>query len=284
MISICLKTNNLHSLNYIEQQLNQTTISQIFYSQKKFKIYNNIIIHYLGDMPNEFYNVFSDILSNLIIANYEKTFIKQQLQFDFFYFSLEEKKQIQQSTLDNLNTQINQKQKQTILHNCIQDYFLENSTCILDGFINFRLYNYKNFIDLILENTINDYVIKKEYAEYVNLLSEYISIQEPQTDCIHLIYGTNLKLLLDNNKNVITDTTNSTVYLSDISFSSNDFILNSLLSLLPHKLYIHLSDNIEDNFIQFLKLIFKGKFVICNNCNICNLYFSQKNIINNNKQ
>ena len=92
MISICLKTNNLHSLNYIEQQLNQTTLSQIFYSQKKFKIYNNIIIHYLGDMPNEFYNVFSDILSNLIIANYEKTFIKQQLQFDFFYFSLEEKK------------------------------------------------------------------------------------------------------------------------------------------------------------------------------------------------
>ena len=37
MISICLKTNNLHSLNYIEQQLNQTTLSQIFYSQKKIQ-------------------------------------------------------------------------------------------------------------------------------------------------------------------------------------------------------------------------------------------------------
>ena len=185
---------------------------------------------------------------------------------------------IQTTTIQNLNSKLNKKQKNSIINNCIKSYFLEHSSCVLDGFINFSLFNYKNFINLILENTINDYILKKEYAEYVNLLYEYISIQEPQSENIHLIYGTDSKLLLDSSKNVITDTTNSQIYLSDFSFSSNDFILNSLLSLLPKKLYIHLNNIEEDNFINFLKLIFKDRFIICNNCNICKLYFSKKNI------
>ena len=39
-------------------------------------------------------------------------------------------------------------------------------------------------------------------------------------------------------------------YLSDISFSSNDIALNSLLNLLPKKIYIHLVDNKIDEFIK----------------------------------
>lgn len=278
MISICLKSNNIRSLNYLENCLDQITFPQIYYSQKKFNIYKNLIIHYTGNDLDKFYDIFSNILSKYIIENYEKSFINQQLKFDFFYFSTDEKKMIQTTTIQNLNSKLNKKQKNSIINNCIKSYFLEHSSCVLDGFINFRLFNYKNFINLILENTINDYILKKEYAEYVNLLYEYISIQEPQSENIHLIYGTDSKLLLDSSKNVITDTTNSQIYLSDFSFSSNDFILNSLLSLLPKKLYIHLNNIEEDNFINFLKLIFKDRFIICNNCNICKLYFSKKNI------
>lgn len=278
MISICLKSNNIRSLNYLENCLDQITFPQIYYSQKKFNIYKNLIIHYTGNDLDNFYDIFSNILSKYIIENYEKSFINQQLKFDFFYFSTDEKKMIQTTTIQNLNSKLNKKQKNSIINNCIKSYFLEHSSCVLDGFINFRLFNYKNFINLILENTINDYILKKEYAEYVNLLYEYISIQEPQSENIHLIYGTDSKLLLDSSKNVITDTTNSQIYLSDFSFSSNDFILNSLLSLLPKKLYIHLNNIEEDNFINFLKLIFKDRFIICNNCNICKLYFSKKNI------
>ena len=278
MISICLKSNNIRSLNYLENCLDQITFPQIYYSQKKFNIYKNLIIHYTGNDLDNFYDIFSNILSKYIIENYEKSFINQQLKFDFFYFSTDEKNMIQTTTIQNLNSKLNKKQKNSIINNCIKSYFLEHSSCVLDGFINFRLFNYKNFINLILENTINDYILKKEYAEYVNLLYEYISIQEPQSESIHLIYGTDSKLLLDSSKNVITDTTNSQIYLSDFSFSSNDFILNSLLSLLPKKLYIHLNNIEEDNFINFLKLIFKDRFIICNNCNICKLYFSKKNI------
>ena len=47
---------------------------------------------------------------------------------------------------------------------------------------------------------------------------------------------------LDENKNIIPldDSIYQAKYLSDISFSKNDYTLNTLLTLLPKKIYIHL--------------------------------------------
>ena len=55
----------------------------------------------------------------------------------------------------------------------------------------------------------------------------------------HLIYNDTAKILLDDLGNLIT-TTNQKKYLSDISFSTNDFILNSILSLMPKKITIYI--------------------------------------------
>ena len=65
-------------------------------------------------------------------------------------------------------------------------------------------------------------------------------------------------------------------YVSDISFSSNDYTLNALLTLLPKKIYIHIINGTEDEFINTLKLIFDNRVYICNDCNICNAYKIKK--------
>ena len=61
-------------------------------------------------------------------------------------------------------------------------------------------------------------------------------------------------------------------YLSDISFSSNDYALNALLNLTPKKLIIHVMDGTSDEFINTLKLIFENRYEVCNSCELCKLY------------
>ena len=61
-------------------------------------------------------------------------------------------------------------------------------------------------------------------------------------------------------------------YLSDITFSANDYALNTLLTLVPSKIYIHLIDNNIDEFITTLKLIFENRVIYCNDCTICKMY------------
>ena len=65
-------------------------------------------------------------------------------------------------------------------------------------------------------------------------------------------YSNTSSILLDENKNIIPicDDIFKSKYLSDISFSNNDYILNTLLSLLPEKIEVHLLDNIIDEYYQ----------------------------------
>ena len=79
---------------------------------------------------------------------------------------------------------------------------------------------------------------------------------------------------VDENKEIIMVANDglNTKYLSDISFSSNDYTLNTLLSLLPKKIYIHLIDSCIDEFINTLQAIFESRVNICTDCDICNLY------------
>ncbi len=125
-----------------------------------------------------------------------------------------------------------------------------------------------------MKNGISEYLIEKEYDEFVSLLRLYISSEESNIDIIHLIYCKNNPILLDKNKNIIKTDTGilRAKYLSDITFSSYDIILNTLLNLLPQKIYIHLIDEDEGEFIETLKLIFEKRINICTDCNICRIY------------
>lgn len=273
MISICIKSISASKLNILDKQLEELSIPHIYYSKKTFKNYHNLIIHYLGKNTQKFYDGISTIITNFIIENFEEKIIKTQIMYDYFYFNTSEREFIIRSTIEKLKSPFYSHEKKFVLKEAFMNYINSNRSFYLEGFINFRIYKYRRLITNILEEIINDYIIQKEYAEYVDLLHEYIQIQPPQSDVVHLIYSNDTKLLMDNHENIISNIDNSQVYLSDISFSSNDFILNSLLTTLPQHLCIHLNGQ-EDNFIKFLKLIFNGRYSICTHCNICSSHFS----------
>ena len=120
--------------------------------------------------------------------------------------------------------------------------------------------------------------MEKEYLEFVSLLKLYINSEKSNCELIHIIYSNSNTILLDEDKHIIDVSQNllDTKILSDISFSTNDYTLNTLLTLLPRKIYIHLIDNYIDEFINTLQAIFENRVHICTDCNICKLYKKEK--------
>ena len=82
--SFCIKTNNNSILNYLLNEFENLDFDNIYISKQKFKLYNNIIIHYKGKDLDSFYNIFSNILSSLIIKFYEKDLIRHIINFNYF--------------------------------------------------------------------------------------------------------------------------------------------------------------------------------------------------------
>jgi putative sporulation protein YtxC len=272
MKSYCIKTNNTQIIDYLLKSLDTISLSDIYYINKKFKIYNNIIVHYVGNNESLFLSTFTNIISDCILVFYEQNLIRRIINFNYFYFDDFEKKIIEDICY-NSSDDNNFKYRKEEIWISVLKYISENKSMVLDGFVNFRLENYTLTLEELINYSVNKYVLEKEYTEFINLLKIYINSKECNTDLIHLVYVNDESFLLDKNKKIlnISDDLFNVKYLSDISFSSNDYTLNTLLTLLPKKIYVHVIDY-EDEFINTLKHIFEDRICICKDCNICKTY------------
>lgn len=281
MYSFCLKLNDDKITDFILDKLEKLKIDSLRFSKRDFKIYTNIIIHYNGNSYIKFYEQLALLITNTITNFYEKNLLKKVLYTNYFYFSKQEQSEILKIAKSLIESD-EQKCKSELIYISVYNYLLENKSMILDGFVNFRLKDYMDIIDYIIDLSVNSFLIKREYLEFVNLLKTYVKTKPSNCSTIHLIYLNNETVLLDENKEIIdTDTDIFTAkYLSDISFSSNDYALNTILNLLPTKIFIHILDK-EDEFITTLKLIFENRIEFCYDCEICNLYKNAQSAIHN---
>lgn len=276
MKSICIKTNNENLLNYLLNELDYIEIKTVVISTNKFKNYKNIIIHYSGNEIKKFIHEVSCILACLVIDELEESFIKKLILKNYFYFDFNERKHIVEMCFDIFTDDFNLyfDKKYNCLINDFESYLKNNKSIILDGFLNFRIKDYMSILEEVVDEAVNNFVIEKEYLEFISLLKMYVNSQKSTCDIVHLIYTNESSILLDKDKNIInvSDDVFKAKYLSDISFSSNDYALNSLLTLIPKKIYIHLIDNCIDEFIHTLSLIFESRVEICTDCDICKIY------------
>lgn len=286
MVSFCIKTNNEQIQNYLMDNIALINLSDIIFVKKCFSKYTNIIVHYVGTDTNLFYEYFADILTGCIINNFEYKIVHKLLEFNYFYFDDMDLSKIETNCTEILNSLSNTTaidvssylpieilDRENCVFESVCDYIKNHKSMVLDGFVRFRLFKYINILDSFVDFCVNQFILNREYTEFIDLLKLYINSKENKTKLVHLIYVNDESILLDENKNIISLSHSNldTHYLSDISFSSNDYALNTLLSLLPEKIIIHLVSP-ENEFINTLRLIFDGKVVICSDCNICRTY------------
>lgn len=195
--------------------------------------------------------------------------MRRIINLNYFYFDDFERNIIYEDCKEFFNRE----EAEEILFEQIKKYLKEKRNIVLDGIVNFRIDEYIKYLDNIVDMAVNKYIIEKEYKEFISLLKLYVNTTEYKTDIIHLIYVHGESILLDKDKKIVQIDGNlaNTKYLSDISFSSNDIALNTLLSMLPKKIEMHIIDS-EDEFINTLKLIFENRVSICQDCNICRTY------------
>jgi len=277
MSSLCIKTNNDDILTYLQNEFSEFNMLNVFYSRHEFKSYKNIIIHYTGKDNELFYTKLATILSYLVIDNFENDMIKNILSNNYFYFDHSEFSKILSLCTENLcdSNEFSVGNRQMLIFDTFYEYISSHHSIVLSGFINFRLKAYRNLLEDLIDFSVNEFIIEREYLEFISLLRIYISSQPSTCQLVHLVSLNNDIFLLDKDMNFIDINTNAlnAKYLSDVTFSTNDYVLNTLLNLLPQKIYLHLPPPLSNlDFINTIKLIFENRIESCHDCNICNLY------------
>lgn len=276
MISICVKCNNLNILDNLKKKLLNSNLEEIIITEHSFKSFSNIIIHCKSNCFEKFYYHFSSILSDLIILYFESILIERILSQNYFYFNKYDIKVITEEIEILKEKKIYDKAYvYSLLFSSIYNYIIQNKVLIISGFVDFRLKKYYSYLEEIVSEAVNQYVIDREYISFVNLLKSYIDSKVPNDIIINLIYINSKGLLLSENGNHIELEYFNNSYLSDISFSTNDYVLNTLIGILPKKVVIHLVSP-KDQFIRTIDMIFDSKVYYCEDCALCRAYKTLK--------
>ena len=159
MKSVCIKTIGEDKIEYMYGLIEKIPIN-VYISNYRFKTFDNLIVHYpSNEYIDEFYETIAVVIKKCIEKHYEEEIIRKNVEKNYFYLSSLERKYIFEITkkiLELPDEKIGYKNK--ILKNIIKNYLLENKTILIEGFFNFRVGEYKELLDRIVEVSVFSYL------------------------------------------------------------------------------------------------------------------------------
>ena len=219
-------------------------------------------------------------LADYIIRQYEERLITRIINSNFCYFNTAEKKEILSRALNVIKNEdktfINslfQIRRRNVIIRRLLDYFDNSNSIMLDGFVNFRLKDYIKDLEEVVDKAVDDFLMDREYREFIRLLRYFVDIQEPKIDTVHVIVGyDNRYMLLDGSKKEITNECIQE-YVNEITegeINYDDLLVSSLITFAPRKVVIHCNGQFRNKeLMETIKNVFYGRVVVCQGCDVC---------------
>lgn len=159
MKTICIKSVSEEKIRYLLEIFEKLPIN-IYISKYRFKTFDNLIIHYpTEENIEEFYDIVAIVIKKAIEHYYEDDLIYKNVEKNYFYLSSIERKyicEISKKVLELPDEKIGY--KNDILKKSIKNYILENKKILIEGFVNFRMKEYKELLDRIVEVSVFSYL------------------------------------------------------------------------------------------------------------------------------
>lgn len=240
----------------------------VFMNEKSIQPYNTLMMHV------------SNALADFIIRQYEERLIARIINSNYCYFNAVERREILNLSLriirnddKNFLNSLFQIRRRNVIIRKLLDYFESADSLILDGFVNFRLKDYMKDLEEVVDKAVDEFLMEREYKEFIRLLRYFVDIQDPKFNAIHVMVGYDNKyILLDENKNEITNECIQE-FVNEISegeINYDDLLVSSLITLAPKKIIIHSSGQFKNKeLLETIKNVFTGKVVICTECEVC---------------
>ncbi|HZK57912.1 MAG TPA: putative sporulation protein YtxC [Clostridia bacterium] len=234
----------------------------------------------------DFVNIFKFCASNVLyeyIRDYEEPgLIRHIINTNYCCFDIRERVEIYKNCFDILRKNGADKfllkddafdPKSKILQQ-LADYLKNNTEINLDGFILFRLRDYLLGLDEIVENVAEDFLMDKEYNEFIKLLKYFVEIQESKFDMVHVVFDEETRFKIYDQYNGLLNNDcirNVAIELSGEDLNQDDLLISALINIAPKQIIVHRLSILEDvEVIRTLQKIFPGKIRFCKGCKWCN--------------
>lgn len=239
----------------------------------------------VSEVIDTFRHFFSTVVAEYMVEELEQKLIEEMIKQEFRYKQKEQIASIytycQQVLFIEEETSLRDESK-IVERKCkifkkAYEYLKEERVFNLKGFIHFRLKDYNEDLKSVIEYAIDEYILEKEYQEFIQLLRYFISIQESKVPLLHVLHLQGRHFVLYNEQGELISESEVECYLrkwTSQKVSYEDIIVSTLISMAPKKIIVH-TEEPSNTVIHTLKNIFEEQMTICTSCQPCALWRSQ---------
>jgi putative sporulation protein YtxC len=220
-------------------------------------------------------------ISEYIIQEKESSWIERLIRHEFDYYNQEDIRSILKYCLQVLHDSedIGEEEgqwshrKEKIAEE-IKDYLTAHRSMHFDGFARFRLHEYMEDLREVVEYAVDEYIMDKQYQEFISLLKYFVYVQEAKIPMAHLVHKGNYNfVLLDEQLQPIETKQMEGFVLEMVEQDLNyeDMIVSTLITVSPAKIRIH-SQESDMQVIKTIRQIFEGRTEVCEHCAVCHSY------------
>lgn len=183
----------------------------------------------------------------------------------------EESKEIEKYALHLLERGMTEDQPQTYMQRMmklaeeVEPYLLQFRTIHVLGFIRFRMKKYLQQLQDVVEFAMDEYIMERQYQNFINLLRCFVQTQEPKVPLVHLVHKGNYEfVLLDEELQPIRSNPveSLVVEMLDHELNYEDMIVSTLINVSPQMIYIHTEES-DLQVIKTIQSIFEDRTVLC---------------------
>lgn len=232
----------------------------------------------------------SNILYRIVIDNYRQKEMFEFLTDNYFFLKQSEILEVEDKIIKVLKCETVIMDEDSIyclnrinsMIEKIRDCINEKQEININGFITFRMRKLRNDIEKIIDKVVENYMVEKEYKEFVRLLKYFVDIQECKIQEVNII-------IEEESNYIVKDGQGKDLYnefLEELSGSENnnkvnmeDILISGLIASAPRKIVIHNRENGRNKeFLETIDNVFGERVSYCDGCIEC----SNKKIITKN--
>ncbi|MNH89364.1 YtxC-like family protein [compost metagenome] len=217
-------------------------------------------------------------LAEYVITEKEADIVRRLVSREYDFTDAEDQVVIVESCLHLLSPEVegvevrNRRCGQLAVH--IRNYLEENTELNLDGFIAFRMKEYMDQIRETLEYVVDEYLLDKQYEEFIGLLKYFVHFQETQIGVVHLMHTGGSEFTIYNEHMMPLEAAvveGVVARIADNELELEDVIVSSLISLSPGRIIVHTREP-EVQIISTIRQIFGERIEMCGYCPRCKAF------------
>ncbi len=209
------------------------------------------------------------VLAEHIVAHIGPDLMGRILRRNYGYFDQDERAQI----LDYARTEAPRPGVVRGLARRLAEYLEQNSALNLEGFVTFRLKDYVADLERSLDAAVDEFMLDREYREFVRLLRYFVDVQSPKLSVAHV-------LLRESGRFELCDEQMQPLrgeFAADFRFESeegeinlDDLLVSSLITAAPAQVVIHGPQAAFDlPSVRTVRQVFGDRVRTCPGCPAC---------------